>query len=209
MTIPDGIDPSLVLFDPEGESVLAWSRPDGPRDGVDAVSELAVLAAASGLPCAALVIPVRLRDLARDDIVARSHLVTRLERSPRGDVDLQAYAFDPDHPPPTPLDRDGTWAMDPDMSPVAALLFDAMVRVADVPAFGQVAAVLTIWGHEVAVRGPLPETNYPRLGRDRHRVHRLARELGRRNRPVGRAGHAARPGVPANLPPGFVPACPL
>lgn len=209
MTIPEGVDPSLVLLDPDGEHILAWSRPDGPRDGVDAVSELAVLAGASGLPCAALVIPVMLRDLAHDDIVSRSHLVTRLERHPDGRVDLQAYAFHPDRPPPTPLDRDHTWAMDPDMSPVAALLFDAMIRGADVPSFGQVAAVLTIWGHEVAVRGSLPETNYALLGRDGHRVRRLARELGRRNRPVGRADHAARPGVPANLPTGFVPACPL
>jgi hypothetical protein len=199
----------LALFEGDEVELLALSRPPAPHDEVDLASQMATLAAASTLPGAVIAVPVQLRDLVEDEVIDRPVLVTRLERLPDGGVDLMAYAFHEDAPPATPLDRTGTVAIDPAISPMSALLYDAVVRVDDAPPLAQVAAVLGGWGHELLPREPLPEVDHARLGRDRHRVRRLARELAHRNRPARRSDAAGRPGVPANLPAGFVPACPL
>lgn len=208
MTAEPILDAMLFLATADGRHLHAVARPDGLRDGAHPVSELAVLAAAGDWRRAALAVPVRLRDLASDDIVARHTLVTFLERRPDGGADMSAHGLRGGPSPDTVLDGAGR-ALDVTQSPMAPLLFDASVRVDDAPPLQQVVAVLGTWGHEIATDLVLPDVDRRRLGRDRHRVHRLARELGRRNRPFSRSDRANRPGVPANLPPGFIPACPL
>lgn len=198
----------LMLGAPDGRGLVAVSRPDGPRDGVDPVSELAVLAAAGDWRHAALSIPVRVRDLADGDIVSRHTLVTFLECRADGDVEMSVVGLMDDTPPSAALDGAG-WALDVEQSPVAPLLFDSVVRVDEAPPLQQVAAILRTWGHDVSTDIELADVDHRRLPGDRHRVHRLARELGRRNRPEAPGVDANRPGVPANLPVGFVPACPL
>lgn len=205
---PDAV---LLLTDDDAtRGFYACARPERPRDGVDAVSELAVLALASSLPHAASYIPSRLRDLDDGAVVSRPLVVTQAARLPDGRIDLTAEAVvmlgdpDGDEPPPTVVQP-----LDPAQSPVASLLCDALLTTDLDLRVEEVVEVLESWGHTVEVLGDLPEVDRARLGRARYRVHRLARELSQRHRPMALAGEDRRPAAPANLPVGFVPACPL
>ena len=200
---------TLLVETTDQRCLTAASRPPGLRDGADALSELAMLAAALDWRTGALAIPVRLRDLRHDEIEDSRTLITTLERQLDGAVRMTAQLVATGDAAAAAPHEIPMQAVDPAASPVAALLFDAVVRVEQAPPPHQVIAVLRSWGHLIAGDDDLPDVDRRTLGRDRHRVHRLARELGRRNRPVARIETANRPGVPANLPPDFVPACPL
>lgn len=204
-------DPVLLLCDDDGTSgFYARARPERPRDGVDAVSELGVLALASGAAHASFSIPSRLRHLGDDTVVSRPVVVTQASRLPDGRLDLVVEAVlsvgepDGDGPPPTVVQP-----IDPGQSPVGSLLCDALLTTDVDLRVEEVVAVLRSWGHTVEVVGELPDVDRARLGRARYRAHRLARELSQRHRPMAVAGDARRPAAPANLPVGFVPACPL
>lgn len=206
--------PFLVLFDQAGRwRFQVVARPERDRDGVDAVSELGAFTLVSGLPQAALSIPARMRDLDGGGIISRPVVITRAERLADGRVELDATAMllapdGPDEgvPPRTVASR----AIEPARSPVGSLLCDALLTVADGFAVAEAAAVLRAWGHAVLADAPLAEeVDHARLADVRYRVHRLADELAQRHRPLATADDAQRPGAPANLPVGFVPACPL
>lgn len=200
----DQPSPGGLVLDGERQRLEVFSRGDGLRDGADPYAELAVLTAASGCPRAALYVPVRLADVTDGETVARPLLVTALERRRDGGVDLQAWteAVGPDGAVV------GT-AVDDDLSPVASLLYDALLQTQVAVGMTQVAAVVEGWGHEVLADPPLASPDRAALGRDRYRVHRLARELTARHRATARARAFRRPAVPTRLPAGFVPACPF
>jgi hypothetical protein len=197
--------PGLVLFDGDESRFTVVSRPDGVRDGVDPLSELAVFAAASGCPRAIMCIPVRAVDVRDGDVISRPLLATILGLDPDGGVQLRARLYEPD--------RDGGLRpggdLDPQISPVASMLYDALALCTPPLSVDHAAAVLRRWGHDVAgdgLREPHPAT----LSRDAYRVHKLARELMIRHRPTATAATASkRPAVPYGLPEGFVAASPI
>jgi hypothetical protein len=203
----------LLLFDDTGRcrfQVLA--RPEGPRDGVDPVSELAAFALVSDLPQAALFIPARMRDLDGGGVISRPIVMTRAERLPDGRVELDATAVllgengsDEREPPPVL----GSHAIEPALSPVGSLLCDALLTCSTGFRLDEVGAVLASWDHIVLGDPPLADVDHGPLGKVRYQVHRLADELAQRHRPMALADDARRPAAPANLPVGFVPACPL
>ncbi|MBW3620142.1 MAG: hypothetical protein KY461_07855 [Actinobacteria bacterium] len=199
----------LALSDGDGACRFeVHARRDVPRDGVDPLSELAVLAGVSRLPRAMCCIPVRMRDLADDTIVSRSVLVTTATRLPDGRLDLTASSvlLPPEDDADLPA---STQPVDPDLSPVGSLLCDVLATIDVSVRVEEVAAVLASWGHDVSVDPDLPPVDHARLDRARYRVHRTADELARRHRPMALGGDHRRPAAPANLPPGFRPACPL
>lgn len=197
--------PGLVLFDGDHPRFTVVSRAEGVRDGVDPLSELAVFAAASGSPWVIMCIPVRAVDVRDGDVISRPLLATILGLEPDGRVQLRARMYEPD--------RDGELRpggdLDPQISPVASLLYDALALCTPPLSVDHAAAVLRRWGHDVVgdgLREPHPAT----LSRDAYRVHKLARELMLRHRPTATAATASkRPAVPYGLPEGFVPACPI
>lgn len=198
----------LALFDDEGRcSVRVHARPEGLREGVDPISELAVLAGVSHPPRATIIVPVRMRDVVDDMVIARSVLVTEARRLPDGRLELEAATValreDGDLPPAPPR------PVDPALSPVGSLLCDVLSTIDLSVRPEDVVAVLVSWGHVVVPGGELPPVEHARLGRARYRVHRAADELARRHRPMALADDAGRPAAPANLPPGFLPACPV
>lgn len=198
LTAPPGA--VLVLFEDDEPRLQVHSRPAIPRDGADAVAELAVLVAASGLAQATLLVPSRLRDLVDDELVAAPIVVTSADRLPDGRIELEVATLTEDGTAPMPFD--------PAVSPVSSLLAEALSSPVDLPV-ADVAAVLEAWGHDVQARPELPPHDAARLARTRYRVHQLATEWSRRHRPMVRAGEDRRPAAPVNLPVGFVPACPL
>ncbi|MBW3657434.1 MAG: hypothetical protein KY457_02275 [Actinobacteria bacterium] len=204
----DGFPGVLVLFDDGGScTARVHARPEGLRDGVDPLSELAVLAGVTHPPRATIIVPVRMRDVVDGTIIARSVLVTEAWRLPDGRLELEASLValpeDDDVPPAPPQ------PIDPALSPVGSLLCDVLSTVDRSVRPEEVAAVLASWGHVVVADGELPPVDHARLGRARSRVHRSADELARRHRPTALADDANRPAAPANLPPGFLPACPV
>lgn len=206
--LPHGLPgPFLALFDGEECRFQVHARPDALRDGVDPISELATLASIVGLRRAALFLPVRMRDLVDDTIVSRSVLVTRVERLSDGRLELDASsvgAGDDDAEPSGPPQP-----MDPALSPVGSLLCDVLSTTDRSVRAEEAVAVLESWGHVVLTDRDLPPVDHARLDRARYHLHRTADELGRRHRPMATVDDPRRPAAPANLPPGFLPACPL
>lgn len=210
LELPHGLPgPFLALFDGEACRFQVHARSDALRDGVDPVSELATLASIVGLRRAAMFLPVRMRDLVDDEIVSRSMLLTRVERLPDGRLELDAYAIagvDDDGDPSAPPQP-----MEPALSPVGSLLCDVLSTTDLSVRAEEAVAVLQAWGHVVVTdeSWDLPPVDHARLDRARYHLHRTADELGRRHRPMATADDPRRPAAPANLPPGFLPACPL
>lgn len=181
------------------------------HDDSHPLAELAVAAGALRPDVVALAIPSRFRDLESDAVLGRIVLVTTVHRRGPRDVHVRC-----DRLPLMDSDEGPTLgppaAAQLSLSPVASLLHEALTRpaVVDAPA---ALGVLVLRGHRVYTRsstGPDLTGLDPPSPAATRAVDRFARELDRRHQPTA-SGHRPprRPAVPADLPPGFVPACPL
>lgn len=192
-------------------------RPGGPMDGL-ALAELMVLVAALRPEACALLTPGRRRDMTTDTILDRHLLVVGIDVTDGGNrMDAMAVPYE---------QHDGRMTSAPAMplpvaaTPLSSLVFDATVRTRlDLPA-STVVAVLDGLGHRLLLDLPsgLPEGHplmasaTPDLTMDqvRGRVRRLADELHRRHAPTASAKkRQTAPGVPHNVPTGWLPACPI
>jgi hypothetical protein len=209
--------PVLVCGDAHGPALLVIARPEHDRDGVDAVSELAVAMAALCPDTAVISCPGRLPDPQAGPAAPPSgrSLVLTSARHDGESLDLRVRSS------PITGDRDGGgWQvgtatdLEVELSPVASLIEDVSRHHVDHDPV-QTLAVLASWGHLVALpRGPMTTQPDPCLppptGSARHRVHRHALELARRHHPTGPAAMGPRrPAITSGIPEGWEPACDL
>lgn len=206
----DPLPAFLLLGPPDDPSLLVVARTEADRDGADHLSELATLVAAGRPPMAALAIPGIFRDLRSDETFARSLILTAgwLEQgAPRLEVLSTLWVEDDDGG----ATLGAQTSVEPVLSPVASLLCDALTLVTRLDPVG-VMGTLAAWGHLVCLHRGIdaPQALPAPTAKVRHDVHRLAVELTRRHRPTWPSDSGfTRPSVPVDLPPGFVPACPI
>lgn len=204
-------DPFLMTGPVDAPHLVVAPRDATQHDDSHPLAELAVAAGAIRPEVAALAIPSRYRDLDSGAVLGRIVLVTTVHRRGPRDVHVRCDRL-------PLLDADDGPTLGPpaaaelSLSPVASLLHEALTRPAVVGAPAALG-VLVLRGHRLYTRSStgrdLTGLGPPSPAAVRA-VDRFARELDRRHQPTA-CGHRPprRPAVPADLPPGFVPACPL
>lgn len=204
-------DPFLMAGAVDAPGLVVAARGATQHDDADPMAQLAVAAGAVRPEVVVLATPSRFRDLESDAVLGRIVLLTTVHRRGPREVHVRCDRL--------PLiDADDGPALGPpaaarvSLSPVASLLHEALTRAPVVDAAAALA-VVAVRGHRVYTRsstGPELTGLGPPSPAATRAVDRFARELDRRHRPTARGGRPPRrPAVPADLPPGFVPACPL
>lgn len=211
--------PVMLCFFHDVAVFLVDARRERRDDRVDPLTELAVVAAEVAPEAVVIALPARIADLCepgRPTVARTWQLTSATWRG--GGVDLRVRQL--------PVGGIGR-ASDDDVetSPVASVLDDAVRHRLDEP-LDHVLSAASRWGHTVLVARDLARSDQLAshvtegdgldlpvdLGAEgaRHRLHRHARDLSARHRPLGGWDQLFdRPGIHASTPDGWAPACPL
>lgn len=207
--------PLMVCFDDGVADRIVDSRRERHDEGVDPVTELAVIAAELRPEACVIALPVRVKDIQEPDAPTLSRtwtLTCAVFHTDR--VDLRARQL--------PVGGIGAVSdLDVELSPVASVLDDA-VRHRLGEDRDHVLLAATRWGHTLYAPRSVDDADDAEMevtvvsgsvhagDAARHRLQRHAADLAARHRPTGTWAEVFnRPAVHADTPDGWVPACVL